>query len=597
METQNHKGREINVSANGCDDNDGTAQSPFRTISAAARVAGPGDVITVGAGIYRERIDPTRGGLSDDCRITYQAAPGETVEIRGSELIKGWEKVEGDAWKVILPNSFFGGFNPYAETLRGDWFVDKGRPHHAGAVYLDGEWLSESATLREILQIVGGKPRWFAEVGEESTTIWARFNGWNPNNRKVEINVRQTVFYPRKTGINYITVRGFVLKHAATPWAPPTAEQIGLIGTNWSKGWIIEGNTISHSMCVGVTLGKYGDEWDNRSADSAEGYVETIQRAVKRGWNKETIGHHIVRNNTISHCEQAGIVGSLGAIFSQVIDNHIHHIHTFRHFGGAEIAGIKFHAPIDSMIAGNVISNSYRGLWMDWMTQGTRISRNLCYDNHAEDVFLEVNHGPFVMDNNILLSTTAIRNGSEGGAFIHNLIAGGIITQYEDRLTPYHVAHSTELMELERVQNGDDRYYGNIFAGKTGGLFVYDSYSVSLPAVGNVYCDGARPYVNEKAPCLIRENSPQVKVEIRGREILLHLSLGRAILGAATQLITSKILGATIKTKLPFENADGSPLKFDVDYFGCTRHTFRPAPGPFESLGTESLTISLGAII
>jgi alpha-N-arabinofuranosidase len=66
-------------------------------------------------------------------------------------------------------------------------------------------------------------------------------------------------------------VRGFTLAHAATPWAPPTAEQIGVIGTHWSRGWLIENNNIHHSICVGVTLGKYGDDWDNTSANTADG--------------------------------------------------------------------------------------------------------------------------------------------------------------------------------------------------------------------------------------------------------------------------------------------------------------------------------------
>ena len=55
---------------------------------------------------------------------------------------------------------------------------------------------------------------------------------------------------------------------------------MGLIGTHWSKGWIIENNDISYSKCSGVALGKYGDEWDNR-AESAEGYVGTINRALE----------------------------------------------------------------------------------------------------------------------------------------------------------------------------------------------------------------------------------------------------------------------------------------------------------------------------
>ena len=131
----------------------------------------------------------------------------------------------------------------------------------------------------------------------------------------------------RNAGTNYITVRGFTLRHAATPWAPPTAEQIGLLGTNWSKGWIIENNRISHSRCAGITLGKHGDEFDNQSADQAIGYIETIRRALQRDWNREHIGSHIVRNNHISHCEQAGVCGSLGAIFSQITGNVIHDIH------------------------------------------------------------------------------------------------------------------------------------------------------------------------------------------------------------------------------------------------------------------------------
>ena len=34
-------------------------------------------------------------------------------------------------------------------------------------------------------------------------------------------------FYPSKEGIGYITLAGFVVKQAATQWAPPTAYQEG----------------------------------------------------------------------------------------------------------------------------------------------------------------------------------------------------------------------------------------------------------------------------------------------------------------------------------------------------------------------------------
>ena len=250
----------------------------------------------------------------------------------------------------------------------------------------------------------------------KNTTIWAQFKGVDPNEQLVEINVRRTVFYPEKTGINYITVRGFTLRHAATPWAPPTAEQIGLIGTHWSKGWIIENNVISHSRCSGIALGKYGDEWDNR-AQSAEGYVGTIQRALKHGWSKQNIGHHIVRNNHISHCEQTGIVGSMGAVFSIITGNTIHDIHVQRLFGGAEMAGIKFHGAIDVEIRGNHIYRTCLGVWLDWMAQGAHVTGNLFHDN-GHDLFFEVDHGPFLVDNNIFLSPMALSRSTRTAALM-----------------------------------------------------------------------------------------------------------------------------------------------------------------------------------
>ena len=98
---------EFHVSARGSDTNDGSLQRPFKTISAAARVAQPGDVITVHEGVYRERISPPRGGESDDKRIVYQAAPGEKVEIKGSEVDQrvgegAGRCLEGDSPQFVL---------------------------------------------------------------------------------------------------------------------------------------------------------------------------------------------------------------------------------------------------------------------------------------------------------------------------------------------------------------------------------------------------------------------------------------------------------------------------------------------------------------
>ena len=590
---------EFHVAITGDDGNSGAPMAPLRTIQRAADLAQAGDVITVHEGIYRERISPPRGGDSDRNRIVYQAAAGEKVELKGSEVVNNWVRVQGDVWKAMLPNSFFGGFNPYRDLIRGDWFNPKGRSHHTGAVYLNGDWLMEATTREEVLKPTATPALWFAEVGKEYTTIYAQFKGVNPNEHLVEINVRRTVFYPEKPGINYLTVRGFTLLQAATPWAPPTAEQVGLIGTHWSKGWIIENNTISHSICSGIALGKYGDEWDNTSADTAEGYVKTIERALRNGWNQEAIGHHIVRNNTISHCEQTGIVGSLGAAFCTITGNTIHDIHVRRLFTGAEMAGIKFHAAIDTTIRGNHIYRTCRGLWLDWMAQGTRVSGNLFHDNAAEDLFVEVNHGPFLVDNNLFLSAVSLLDVSEGGAYVHNLFTGKIISQPEpNRATPYHPAHTTALAGLVKIKGGDDRFYNNLLVGKGAsvvgfGLRVYDPRELPLQTAGNVYYNGARPYAKETKPLTFAGSDPQVRIVKQGGQFMLHLSLGPEFESARATLVTTTRLGKTRISDLAYENADGSPLRIDTDYFGKKRNEANTSPGPFAGAGTGPLTFKV----
>ena len=729
---------EYHVSTKGNDLNAGSASKPYRTISAAAAIAQPGDTITVHQGVYRERINPPRGGTSDDKRIVYQAATDEKVAIKGSEVVTGWKKVQNDTWKVTIDNSFFGDFNPYSDLIHGDWFNGKGRTHHTGAVYQNGHWLIEAAKLEDVLKPIGAvaglygstnqqyllnvawvrvgegsgeneeipaagfaaqsgiqtancseggkcigwieqgdwvryekvdfglsteqieircaspagggkielrldktdgeligtctvkdtgdwqswssfktkiKPTsgiktlcmvfrspksedvtrnqlWFAKVDSSNTIIWAQFKDVNPNEAQIEVNVRQAVFYPKKTGINYLTIRGFTMEHAATPWAPPTAEQIGLIGTNWSKGWIIEGNTIRYSTCVGVTLGKHGDKFDNTSANSAEGYVKTIERGLAQGWSKENIGNHIVRNNHISHCEQAGIVGSLGPIFSTVTGNTIHDIHIRQLFTGAEMAGIKFHGAIDTIISQNHIYRTNRGIWLDWMTQGTRVTRNLLHDNGPrEDIFVEVNHGPFVVDNNILLSRNGLLVNSQGAAYVHNLIAGQVrVIVGEGRQTPYLKAHSTEVAGLAPNPSGDERFYNNIFIN--GGLAGYDRAKLPVFMASNIFLNGAKPSKHEQSPFVQSDFNPGLKLIEKDEGVHLQLTT-QAYITLKTKLVTTEFLGGAAMPNLPYENPDGSSLTIDTDYFGNKRNASNPSVGPFENLEVGDIKLRL----
>ena len=174
---------------------DGSAEKPFKTISAASKIAQPGDTITVHAGTYRERITPPRGGTSNSTRITYRAAPGETAIIKGSEIIRDWKPFQGDVWKAAVPNTLFRAYRPHKDLIAGDWFTDKDRPHHTGEIYFNGKALYETHLLERVLypqpypdshDKEASTWTWFAEVDDQHTHLYANFHGQDPTQALIE---------------------------------------------------------------------------------------------------------------------------------------------------------------------------------------------------------------------------------------------------------------------------------------------------------------------------------------------------------------------------------------------------------------------------
>jgi len=634
------------VAKSGIDSNAGTKESPFLTIQRAADVASAGDTVIVRQGEYREWVRPRQGGLDENSRIVYQAAEGEHVVIKGSERITDWELVERSTWKVVIPNSFFGQENPYALEVMGDWLVDPyEKPAHRGEVYLNGKSFYEAKSLEEVKDptkrfvspyetwkgreehIVESENtiyQWYAEVDEKNTVIYANFQGANPNAELVEINVRSYCFYPEVTGLNYITVRGFEMAQAASPWTPPTAEQPGLLGCHWSKGWIIENNDIHDAKCSGISLGKEISTGDNDHTKrlTKSGYqtqLEVVFKAKHIGWSKETIGSHIVRNNRIHDCGQNGIVGHLGCVFSEIYGNEIYNIATKYEFYGHEIAGIKFHACIDTQIHHNYIHHCSLGIWLDWEIQGTRISSNILHENNR-DIMIEVTHGPHVVDNNIFASEFSMVNAAQGGAYIHNLF-GGFTQAYPvlQRSTPYHFPHSTDVLGATFVNGGDDRWYQNIFLGGseenpefTYGTAYYDGaptsmgeyvehllasaktiagieHSMYLKAkqpvyiARNAYYDGASHYEGE-IQYYYTEKTPKLCISEQEGGVYLEMNVEEEMLSINTHIITTDELEKPRVVEQRFENPDGTDIVFNRDVNGLSRGE-KPVIGPFANLG------------
>ena len=665
----------IYVDINALCGGDGTAQYPFRSISEAARVAFPGDEVVVAPGIYREEVIPLRGGKDESHRITYRSAVRHAAVITGAEPLKDWIPYQGTTYIARVNNSLFGDYNPYTTAIHGDWYYGK-ELVHTGEVFLNGRAMYETQTLKDTLS---PQPRenswepdftkftWYTEQDGEDTLLYANFHGIDPRKENVEIAVRRRCFFPRENGINYITLSGFTVCCAATQWAPPTAHQDGMIGPNWAKGWIIEECDISRSRCSGISLGKYlqphnENKWTTKCCKhGTQTERDAVCKAVLDGWTRETVGSHIVRRCNIHDCGQAGIVGHMGGAFSLIEDNHIHHINNKQDLAGAEIGAIKMHAAIDVVFCRNHIHHSTRGIWLDWQAQGSRITQCLFHHNVpplgvraqglsvGEDIFVEMSHGPTLIDRNLMLSEHSCRLSTQGIALAHNLIAGSFTyvgsgtDNWTERIpspryTPYHVPHQTGIAGFMSILHGDARFYNNIFVQQPlredllqdqgdslheenliCGMKPYDGYPTAeayfaqftpdtvnekcdryydhLPiyAAGNVYCNGAQPWNQEISPIILKE---RVSLCLKEKEdgFFLETNLYELLPCQPVQLITSQLLGEAFEPEQRFELPDGSELSLDRDYFDAPC-LMELTPGPFRRPDKTFQVIQLTKIV
>ncbi len=572
---------EYHVAIHGDDANNGSAANPLRTISKAATLAQSGETVTVHEGTYREWVSPQRGGTGEDTRITYRAAKGEKVVIKGSEIIKDWKKVRGSTWKVGLPNTFFGDYNPYALKLIGGW-LEYGKWHHRGDVYLNGKAFLEKKTEREVGDASG---TWFCRTDKKTTFITANFGKSDPNRETVEIAVRPSLFMPEISGLKYITVDGLSFLHAASNWSPPNIPlQPGAVGTRMGKRWIIQNCTVTDCRTVGIILGA-APGVDYRDIDA--------------------YGDHVIRNNVIRRCGQAGIAGLQGATRSLIENNLIEETNYRKEFGGAETAGIKFHYSVDTIIRGNLIRGVYRqkmsafGIWMDNANQGTRITGNIIYNTDAEPIFVEINHGPILMDNNVVVGERIkrIRSNSQANVFAHNLFVDAVYwwDTGEARYPRYYKPHTQRIAGKKIATAAQDRWYNNVFI-RIGLDTVEKTRGYKIEKVKdyrsdyNLFLEGAKKSLFGDENSVVDAHVTDFSIEERPEGVTITFSAGDLQRQLKGPWVNAKLVGVFETVGQTIEDRHGNPITVDTDIRG--RKRARPVPGPLSKLKPGRNSIS-----
>ncbi|NRA49396.1 MAG: right-handed parallel beta-helix repeat-containing protein, partial [Phaeodactylibacter sp.] len=423
------------------DDNPGSENRPWLTISRAAELLEPGDQVIIKQGVYREAVHPQRGGSGPDQMITYTAAPGEKVVISGAleipqsgwQVGKGWrytgprhtyedtEKPPLKVWQYDLPGEWFMGYNPFALRNLGqdlEWVDYKNINMHAhlqrrGRIFLDGHLLKQAEHPLDLGKSEEGA-YW---IEHDGLRIHVRFPGQTgpKDYASIEATVHQQVFTPKDYGLPYIHLKGLHFEKAGNGFAMP---QRGMVSARRGNHWIIEDCILEWANGIAVDLGN--EMWHTNSQPG--------------------LGDHIVRGNTFRHCGTGGLQSN-GARQLLVEDNLFEHIgwHDAEH--GWESGAIKFHRAEGTLIRRNIFRHiTYApGIWLDYLSsKNCRVTNNVFSDitTARGAIYVEVSRGAIHIDHNVFHNTNSqywisgaygaggnalYTDGSDSISFHHNL--------------------------------------------------------------------------------------------------------------------------------------------------------------------------------
>ena len=390
------------------DSNPGTQALPFLTINNAAQMLQPGERVVIMRGVYRERIDPARGGTGPDKMISYEAAPGAQVVVKGSRVVKtGWGP--STSFRLDLPaparsrvkiyqrrldDLDFQGYNPFGMVnMMQDRVYLKPKPEELrrhlfrrGMVFVDGQRL-EQVEL-------------YAELGRQDGAFWCEHDGLtihvrlpgdaDPAQHEVELAIQEQVFAPRSRGLSYIRIKGITFEHAANAFPVP---QRGMVSASRGNHWIIEDCVLRHANAVALDIG--GQDWDMEPP--------------------AVIGYAIVRRNHLDDVGVCGIAG-MGVQNTLIESNLIEHVGYQDVELTWETGGIKLHLTKNCLLRNNVIRHMIHAeaIWLDYENANTRVTANVIGDTLETlrgGIYLEASHDSNMLDHNIIWKATEGKGG------------------------------------------------------------------------------------------------------------------------------------------------------------------------------------------
>lgn len=356
---------DIYVSPSGDNSNNGSFESPLKTVSKAFQMSLPGNVINLRQGTYREKIDVYQGGGTREAPVTLKPYQDEKVILKGSDIVTDWKIFAGSVWMKQDV-----GYNPQQV------FVDFDSTHKYPLKQISRPVYNYSSFQypephRALSDMVQGS--FYYDSAVKTLFIWLE-DGSNPNEHTIEVSSRSRILF---LGVPFVNIEGLSFYHSSGTGEQTSAVELGPNST-------MDNCNIEYCDFAGLGMG----------------YLKTDTR---------------VFNSNISHNGNSGInaPGTKNFLVSncRMNGNNYRQFNPLWHAGGFKAAADAY-GTVEKCEVG---FNQGSGIWFDYCNGGARITinDNYIHDNQPKDsaIFLEV-------CKNVKVYSNRVENNTRRGIYI-----------------------------------------------------------------------------------------------------------------------------------------------------------------------------------
>ncbi|MFI5380885.1 MAG: right-handed parallel beta-helix repeat-containing protein [Tepidisphaerales bacterium] len=466
--------------AGAADSNPGTAERPWKTIARAGAAAElkPGDRVLIREGIYREHVQIKVSGEKDR-PITFAAAPGERVVIKGSEIVRGkWTKLAAgpavpepypqafaDVWKVRLGEEFFtdarfdGAYRDKSRRWVSQVFMQDDRPLQRiglDPIYKNDEYLKLTTVGRGLADLIQNS--FYFDPADQ--TLYIKIAG-EPGWSNIEVGVRGFVL--TADGVHDVVIRGLEMRHNRQPGG-----QWPMVSIGNCQRVVMEDCRVHGSDFAGLGFGRCKD---------------SVIRNCDLSYNGNTgLG--------MGQCEDC-IVEDCTLLF-----NNYRRFHAGWHCGGMKCIPANKRCIIRRCEAAYNIACD--GIWFDSDNADIRIVENVSHHNDGCGIFYEINKGGGLIADNLVFANRErgiYISGSQNTWVVHNTVAAnhsGIVCMPRGADWPLENVHVLNNLLIHNSIAGEGAPRGcdlTLFMGTSGDS---DTRTVtSNHSDGNIYAPAA----------------------------------------------------------------------------------------------------------